>query len=168
MLKPRQVCCGHTAFPKVSLAPQSNGKFGGQKRQSETRKLSQSGACSAWLRRDVDQLAELLGPLLAPLVSKAVNLASAAYVARTLARPAIPASKSADACQHSPSSSSARSSTDKSKAGSTALWDAPEADLQPLRRSATASWILSEGYGSSHALGTPGLPRQVSKLSHCL
>ena len=39
-------------------------------------------------RRDVDQLAALLGPLLAPLVGKAVNLASAAYVARTLAQPA--------------------------------------------------------------------------------
>ena len=95
--------------------------------------------------RDVDELAELLGPLLAPLVGKAVNLASAAFVARTLARPAIPVSKFAEAgCQPS-MSSAATCRKDEGYRGASAFQHGSEDDSLPLRRSATASWVLSEG-----------------------
>ena len=94
-------------------------------------------------RRDVDQLAALLGPLLTPLVGKAVNLASAAYVARTLAQPALLTSEFADACHEPGCTCPAPGSTDESQAGSEG--DTCSDEMMPLQRSATTSWILTEG-----------------------
>ena len=95
--------------------------------------------------RDVDELAKLLGPLLAPFVSKAVNLASAAYIARTLARPAIPASKFAEASRKLSGAAATSWSADVARR----TLSSPERGFgirsSPLRRSATASWVLSEG-----------------------
>ena len=111
------------------------------------RARGQSAKCSSsdWDCRDVDELAEMLGPMLAPFISKAVNLASAAYVARTLARPAIPASTFAAASRQPwRSTLSARSGTGGRREG-TACARTSEAELPMLRRSATASWVLSEG-----------------------
>ena len=89
---------------------------------------------------------KLLGPLLAPFVSKAVNLASAAYIARTLARPAIPVSMFAEASLHLSGAAAKSWTADGARRGPTN----PERGLgmrsSPLRRSATASWVLSEGY----------------------
>ena len=99
-----------------------------------------------WACRDVDELAELLGPLLAPLVSKAVNLASAAFVARTLARPAIPVSNFAEASLACSGAAATSWSADRARRGPTNPEQAFGSRLTPLRRSATASWVLSEGY----------------------
>ena len=93
--------------------------------------------------RDVDQLAALLGPLLAPLVGKAVNLASAAYVARSLAQPALLTSGFADACREPVCTSPVSGSTDESRAGSEG--DASSDEMVPLQRSATTSWVLTDG-----------------------
>ena len=81
--------------------------------------------------------------MLAPLVGKAVNLASAAYVARSLAQPALLTSGFADACQEPGCTSPVPGSTDESRAGSEA--DASSDEMVPLQRSATTSWILTEG-----------------------
>ncbi len=109
--------------------------------------ISQIIACSSSDLdcRDVDELAEMLGPMLAPFISKAVNLASAAYMARTLARPAIPASTFATASQQPWRSALSVRSYTVERRGGTASARSSEAELPMLRRSATASWVLSEG-----------------------
>ncbi|CAL8471663.1 g11205 [Coccomyxa elongata] len=82
-------------------------------------------------KRDVEQLSNLLGPLIAPLAGKAVDVASAAYLARTLSRlspEALPATDASD--QASPS-----------KCGKNAS--------DSIQRMASDSWVLSTG---EHAL----------------
>ena len=95
--------------------------------------------------RDVDELAKLLGPLLAPFVSKAVNLASAAYVARTLARPAIPMSKFEEASLELSGAAATSWSADVARRTHANHERGLGIRSSPLRRSATASWVLSEG-----------------------
>lgn len=83
--------------------------------------------------RRVEQLAALLAPLIAPLAGRAVDIASAAYLARTLSRqPSEP--------WHAPASTSpdqrAPSGEEISTGGS---------GSSGIRRMATESWILSIG-----------------------
>ena len=122
-----------------ALATVSEAKDPASLRVSGIRAQSSIASC----RRDVDQLAALLGPLLAPLVGKAVNLASAAYVARTLAQPALLTSGFADACHEPGCTSFVPGLSDESQAGSEG--DASSEEMVPLQRSATTSWILTEG-----------------------
>ena len=78
----------------------------------------------------------------------AVNLASAAYVARTLARPAISVSKFAGASLQ-PSGAAATSwAADVARRGTSLSEGEIGTRSAPLRRSATASWVLSEGYAA--------------------
>ncbi|EIE21828.1 hypothetical protein COCSUDRAFT_47953 [Coccomyxa subellipsoidea C-169] len=84
-------------------------------------------------KRRVEQLAALLAPLIAPLAGRAVDIASAAYLARTLSRqPSEP--------WHAPASTSpdqrAPSGEEISTGGS---------GSSGIRRMATESWILSIG-----------------------
>ncbi|BDA47048.1 hypothetical protein COCOBI_09-5030 [Coccomyxa sp. Obi] len=78
-------------------------------------------------KSDVEQLSDLLGPLIAPLAGKAVDVASAAYLARKLSRlsaEALPAT-------HAPDRASPTKTSDS------------------IQRMASDSWVLSTG---EHAL----------------
>lgn len=75
----------------------------------------------------MEQLSNLLGPLIAPLAGKAVDVASAAYLARTLSRlspEALPATDAPD--QASPSKCGKKAS-------------------DSIQRMASDSWVSSTG-----------------------
>lgn len=83
--------------------------------------------------RDVEQLSNLLGPMIAPLAGKAVDVASAAYLARTLSRlspGALPASGA-------PDQAASAAVACPAKCGKSAS--------ESIQRMASDSWVLSSG-----------------------
>ena len=81
--------------------------------------------------RDVEQLSTLLGPMIAPLAGRAVDVASAAYLARTLSRLSPEALFAADA----PDQAASVAAADPAECGR----NAPDA----IQSMASDSWVLS-------------------------
>ena len=86
------------------------------------------------LCRDVEMLANVLGPLIAPLAGRAGDVASAAYLARTLSR--LPPSLASLPADHSP---------DQSRADAEGM-SGGGCSTDSMRRAATDTWILSIGW----------------------
>lgn len=115
-----------------------------------------SGKCVGFAcRRDVDRLAVILGPMIAPLASRAVDLVAAGYLAKSLSRPASP--RKDGGSQDSGSELSGElpkascrvccSGSSNCRKGSTSSEDVPhgEGNNTHIRRVASDSWVLSTG-----------------------